>query len=170
MQTIEDGDPVWRLMSLKDGTFGPPMAERRSMSTPIEDRVTYRMIGGVHVDDSAHYLFFDRGTQARWDAIARAFKNERIRFISASADFKKILVRVEGTFSGYQYELVDMDTYKAQSVGDVYDGVTEPLETRSIAYPAADGPDDSGLPGSPAWEGAEEPAAHSVTAWWTGGA
>jgi len=139
MQTIEDGDPVWRLLSLKDGTFGPPMAERRSLSAPIEDRLTHRMIGGVQIDDSSHYVFFDGGTQARWDAIARAFKNERIRFISASADFKKVLVRVEGTFSGYQYELVDMDTYKAQSVGDVYDGVTAPLETRTIEYPAADG-------------------------------
>ena len=28
VETHEDGDPVWRLLSLRDGTFGPSMAER----------------------------------------------------------------------------------------------------------------------------------------------
>jgi hypothetical protein len=53
MQMVEDGDPVWRQLSLKDGSFGPAMAERDSLESPIEDRLTHRMIGGVHVDDRA---------------------------------------------------------------------------------------------------------------------
>jgi cephalosporin-C deacetylase-like acetyl esterase len=139
MQTIEDGDPVWRLLSLKDGTFGPPMAERHLMSSPIEDRLTYRMIGGVHVDDSTHYVFFDPATQRHWDAIVRAFPDERIRFVSASSDFKKIVVRVDGAAHGFLYELIDMETHRAQPIGDIYEGVTEPLEVRRITYAAADG-------------------------------
>jgi hypothetical protein len=32
VQTEEDGDPVWRLLSLRDGTFGPSMEARRPRS------------------------------------------------------------------------------------------------------------------------------------------
>ncbi len=38
MESTENGDPVWRLLSLRDGTFGPPMAQRAALEQPIEDR------------------------------------------------------------------------------------------------------------------------------------
>ncbi len=34
VETTEDGNSVWRLLSVKDGSFGPPMAERKIMSAP----------------------------------------------------------------------------------------------------------------------------------------
>ena len=139
MRTIETGNPVWRLLSLKDGSFGAPMAERRVMEAPIEDFQTHHMIGGVHNDDVPHYVFFDPKVQAKWDAIVRAFAGARVRFVSYSNEFKKILVLVDGPQFGYCYQLVDMTTHKADAVGDVYDGVTQPLEVRRITYPAADG-------------------------------
>ena len=139
MRTFENGNPVWRLLSLQDGSFGPPMAERQVMEAPIEDRLTYRMIGGVHVDDVPHYVFFDPKTQAKWDAIVRAFHNAQVRFVSHDNDFKKIVVLVNGPDYGFCYELVDMTTHKADMLGDVYEGVTKPLEVRRITYPAADG-------------------------------
>ena len=123
MQMTEDGDPVWRQLSLKDGTFGPSMTERDSLEEPIEDRLTYRMIGGVHVDDSAHYVFFDPKKQATWNKILSAFAQEQVRFVSASADFRKIVVRVQGQIHGYCYYLVDISTLKADPVGLVYDGM-----------------------------------------------
>ncbi len=139
MEAIEDGDPVWRLLSLKDGTLGPPMAERLALTKPIEDPRTYRMIGGVHIDDESHYVFFDPTMQARWDAIVRTFSAERLRYVSASADFNKVVVRVDGPKHGFRYELIDMNTHEAEPVGYVYEGVTEPLEVRRVTYNAADG-------------------------------
>lgn len=139
MRTIEEGNVLWRLLSLQDGSFGPPMGERKVMESPIEDPLTYRMIGGVHIDDTPHYVFFDSKTQAKWDAIVRAFHNSEVRFVSHADDFKKVVVLVNGPDYGFCYELVDMTTHKADLLGDVYEGVTRPLEVRRITYPAADG-------------------------------
>jgi dienelactone hydrolase len=139
MQTFESGNPVWRLLSLRDGSFGAPMAEHETLAAPIEDHLTYRMIGGVHFDDAPHYVFFDPKVQKKWDAIVRAFHNDQVRFISHSNDFKKLVVQVNGPEFGYAYRLVDMTTYKADPLGDVYEGVTGPLEVRRVTYPAADG-------------------------------
>jgi dipeptidyl aminopeptidase/acylaminoacyl peptidase len=139
MRTLEDGAPVWRLLSLSDGSLGPPMAERRVLDGPIEDQRSYRLIGGVYVDDSVHYVFFDPVMQGRWDAITRAFPNERVHFVSYATDFNRIVVRVDGPTDGYKYELVDLDSREASPLGNVYAGVTAPLEIRRITYDAGDG-------------------------------
>jgi dienelactone hydrolase len=139
VQSTEGGDSVWRLLFMKSGTFGQPMAERRTLDAPIEDGLTYRMIGGMHIDDEAHYLFFDPSMQARWQAILKAFPGERVRYVSCSADFAKIIVRVDGPRDGFRYELIDLSTREAQPLGDVYEGLSEPLQASRITYPAADG-------------------------------
>jgi acetyl esterase/lipase len=139
VQTHEDGDAVWRLLSLKDGSFGPSMAERDSLEAPIEDRLTYRMIGGVHLDDSAHYVFFDPRIRGVWGSIVDGYSDEQLEFVSASADFTKVVVKVTGPLHGYMYMLMDMSTHRGIPIGEVYDGVDEPLETKRLTYPAADG-------------------------------
>jgi dipeptidyl aminopeptidase/acylaminoacyl peptidase len=139
MQTMENGEPTWRLLSLGDGTLGPPMEQSKKLEAPIEDRRSHRMIGGVYIDDTAHYVFFDPLLQRRWDAIVRAFPNERVHLVSASADFGRIVLRVDGPVNGYNYELVDMNRHAADVIGAVYEGVKLPLEVRRITYPAADG-------------------------------
>jgi len=136
--SIEHGDSVWRLMSLKDGALMPLSEQRSGLNEPIEDPETYRMIGGVSVEDDSHYVFFDPAMQRRWDAIVRAFKGERLQLASRSKDFKKMIVRVDGTQDGFTYKLVDMNTLHADPVGDIYEGVT-PLEVRRVTYRAADG-------------------------------
>jgi dipeptidyl aminopeptidase/acylaminoacyl peptidase len=139
METIEGGDPVWRLLSLQDGSFGPPLEQRRTLDWPIEDSATYRMIGGVYVDDSARYVFFDPRMQSDWNTIVSALHTDRVHFVSHSADFRRIVVRVDGPVFGYLYDLFDMDTLQVVRVGDVYDGVTDPLEVRRVTYEARDG-------------------------------
>ncbi|MBS0378697.1 MAG: S9 family peptidase [Proteobacteria bacterium] len=135
----ENGDSVWRLFSLKDGTLGAPMAEHASLDSPIEDMQTHRMIGGIDVQDDSRYVFFDATRQKWWDAIVRGFSDEHVELVSASQDFKKVVVRVNGPSFGYSYQLVDMDTHKASLVGDVYDGIVRPMAVQRIDYPAADG-------------------------------
>jgi dipeptidyl aminopeptidase/acylaminoacyl peptidase len=139
LERLEDGDAVWRLLSLKDGSIGPPMEEKKTLTWPIEDPRTNRMIGGVHVGDSEEYVFFDPNVKRSWDTILELFHGERVRFESASADFHKMVVRVEGDRHGYRFELVDLDTRRASSLGEVYEGLSQPLEVRRITYTAADG-------------------------------
>jgi dipeptidyl aminopeptidase/acylaminoacyl peptidase len=139
VQTTENGAQIWRLLSLKDGTFGPAMAERRSMEAPIEDRQTYRMIGGIHVDDSEHYVFFDPHISGLWSSIVDGYAGEPVEFVSASEDFRKVVVKVNGPIHGFTYNLMDMATFKGRPIGEVYEGVGTPLEVKRIDYDAADG-------------------------------
>ena len=139
VQTHEDGGAVWRLLSLRDGSFGPSMAELDSLGAPIEDRLTHRMIGGVHLDDSLHYVFFDPRIRAVWNSIVDGFSDEQLEFVSASADFGKVVVKVNGPIHGYMYVLMDMSTHRGTPIGEVYAGVDVPLETKRLTYPAADG-------------------------------
>jgi cephalosporin-C deacetylase-like acetyl esterase len=157
IDSIEEGNPVWRLMSLKDGALMPLPAHRFGLDEPIEDRVSYRMIGGVSIGDDNRYLFFDPAMDQHWEAIERAFNGEHLQLASFSQAFDKVVVRVDGTRDGYIYALVDLKTMSAQSLGQVYQGVT-PLEVRRLTYHAADGleipayltlprrPDPKGLP------------------------
>jgi dipeptidyl aminopeptidase/acylaminoacyl peptidase len=139
VQSLENGDPVWRLMSMKDGSMSEPMAERRELDEPIEDPLTHRLVGGVHEDDGAEYLFFDPAIEDRWQSIVDAFAGEHVRFVSADEGFSKVVVLVEGVRHGYRYVLVDLGTHKVASIGNVYDGIEAPLEVRPLDYAAADG-------------------------------
>jgi dienelactone hydrolase len=139
LQRVEEGDSVWRLITISDGSVGPALAERRTLDRPIEERISGRMIGGVHVADSDEYVFFDPGLQQRWQAVMHAFHDERLRFESASADFQKFIVRVEGERDGFCFALVDLGTHRAEPLGDVYQGLGKPYEVRRINYTATDG-------------------------------
>jgi esterase/lipase len=139
VQLVENGDSVWRLLSLRDATFGPPMAERQQLYSPIQDRDSYRMIGGVKIDDAIQYVFFYPDMQSRWDLVVRTFPGAIVRLESSNAQFSKLVVRVDGPSQGLGYRLVDLVAGKAADLGPVYAGLTAPLEVRAINYPAADG-------------------------------
>jgi len=114
------------------------MEERRQLENPIEDD-RFRLIGGAHLGDDWRYVFFDPKMQARWDAIVRAFPGEHLRLISWTAAFTQIVVRVEGALDGFVYMLVDMNSHVASLLGEVYQGLGKPFETRRITYQAGDG-------------------------------
>lgn len=135
----EDGEPTWRLLSLRDGTFGPRMAERDSLESPIEDPVTYRMIGGVHTDDTERYVFFDPRVRTLWNSIVAALPEDQVEFVSASDGFGKFIVRINGPRHGYCYVLIDVRTLQTDRIGEVYKGLDAPLEVKRITYKAADG-------------------------------
>lgn len=139
LEMMEHGGGVWKLMSLKDGSIGPPMAGTDTLNEPIEHPLTNRMIGGVRNGDTEEYVFFDPAIKTSWEAILRAFPGERVLYESASADFAKFIVRVEGAKHGLRYMLVDLKSHQAAALGEVYEGLTQSLEVRVISYPAADG-------------------------------
>ena len=66
------------------------MLERANLGHPIEDPRTHRMIGGVRIEDSAKYIFFDSALRGRWSSILQAFEGERVQLTSASVANKKV--------------------------------------------------------------------------------
>ena len=69
----------------------------------------------------------------------KAFDGAQVDFVSASSDFSKIVVLVEGGKFGYRYQLIDLVKPGVTSIGKVYAGIDNPLEVRRITYAAADG-------------------------------
>ena len=136
----EDGKSLWRMLSLKDGTFAPVSDEVDALESPIEDPKTYRMVGGVHTDDTNHYVFFDPLMRARWNSIIAALPEDQVDLVSASSDFSKLIVEVNGP-NGYVYLLIDMHTVHSDLLGEVYKGLGAPLAVKRITYKAADGLD-----------------------------
>jgi acetyl esterase/lipase len=135
---VENGDGVWKPLALKDNTWGPALGTGAEFAHVIGDRKSGRIIGGVREVGSSQYVFFDNELQAHWNAVMRAFPDERVRLVSASDDYSRIVLQVFGPKDGYVYALYDWYTHKATRLGEVYEQVTAPAEMRAISYPAAD--------------------------------
>jgi dipeptidyl aminopeptidase/acylaminoacyl peptidase len=139
VRETENGGSFWKPLYLKDGSWGPPLANGETFAGVIEDRKSGRIIGGVHEIGDTHYVFFDNELQAHWNAILRAFPDERIRLTSNTDDYTKVLVKVFGERDGYVYAAYDWYTHQATILGQVYDGLTAPAKVKPISFSAADG-------------------------------
>jgi dienelactone hydrolase len=139
LSEIKDGEVEWRSLSLKDGSIGAPLALKRGVEAPLYDPDSEHLIGGIHEADSVQYLFFVPGLQDKWNAVLAAFDGEHVRLASWLPDFSKVIVRVEGARHGLRYELVDVAAGRAVSLGEVYEGISQPFEVLRITYPAGDG-------------------------------
>jgi dipeptidyl aminopeptidase/acylaminoacyl peptidase len=139
VQTVEAEESVWRLLSLKDGELGAPMAEHKVLDAPVEDHRTHRVIGGLHVGNDARYVFFDPHVQEQWDAVMHTFEGEPLHLVSWSDDFQKFVVQIDSPEHGFLYELADLKASRVVSIGEVYEGGIKPLEVRRISYAASDG-------------------------------
>ena len=139
VQFTVNGDPQWRPLNLADNTWGAPLGRGASFSQIIEDRKTGRIIGGVHWIGSSEYVFFDNEMQAHWNAVLREFPDERVRLVSHSDDFSRMVLQVFGPKDGYVYALYDWYSHHATILGRVYEEVTAPAEMKAISYSAADG-------------------------------
>jgi dipeptidyl aminopeptidase/acylaminoacyl peptidase len=139
MEFLENDEPVWKPLLLKDRTWGAPLAAGDGLTGVIKDPKTGRIIGGTEGYGDLKYVFFDPDMQTYWNALLRVFPNERVELVSYSADFTKILVRVFGSKTGYVYAMFDWHAHRAGYLGKVYDGVATIAEVRPIEYKAADG-------------------------------
>lgn len=138
VQAIENGKRWWRLLSIKDGKLAAAPADE-VFDEPLQDPLTGRLIGGVNIGDTSAYVFFDPVWNDRWKAVVKALDGNEVGFVSASADFSKLVVRVNGPQFGYRYVLIDLKNSSAVPVGKVYDGIDAPLAKQRITYAAADG-------------------------------
>jgi dipeptidyl aminopeptidase/acylaminoacyl peptidase len=130
---------VWKPLSLSDGTWGPVLAGSESQTEVLLKAGSQRMIGTGFVGDSTRYHFSDPAAQTGWDWTERVFGYQRVRFVTASADYSKFVVEVMGPKSGYAYFVSDVKEHLTVSVGKIYAGVTEIAEVRPIKYAAGDG-------------------------------
>jgi len=134
----QDGKLTLRLLRLGDGRMEEPLT-RGGLDGVMLDRNSLRTVGLHFADVQMPYLFFDARRQQSWDAIEKAYPGEYPRLESASDDFSKVIVRVQGGQHGYSYQLVDLTQRRAVPLGLVYDNVSALYPKRSIHYHAADG-------------------------------
>jgi dipeptidyl aminopeptidase/acylaminoacyl peptidase len=139
VQFWQNGDPVWRPISLKEGLLGEPLAHSAALHGVITDPRNSRIVGGVLNTDDRKYVFFDNELQAHWDAVLRAFPDHIVHLASHSADFSKMILEVFGPKDGYSYAYFDWYTHHASLLGPRYEGVKQVAEIRKITYAAADG-------------------------------
>jgi len=139
VEFMQDGEPVWRPISLKDGVLGLPLDQGAALHGVIIDPRNGRIVGGVLNRDDRKYVFFDNELQAHWDAILRAFPNDIVHLVSHSADFSKIILEVFGPEDGFQYAYFNWYTHEAHLLGSRYKDVTQTAKVKKVTYPAADG-------------------------------
>jgi dipeptidyl aminopeptidase/acylaminoacyl peptidase len=141
MGMLENDEFVRRPISLSDGSMGPPLAlaDGSKLHNEIIDRRTGRILGGRRGWNERNYVFLDNEMQAHWNALLRAFPNERVDLESYSDDFSRIVVRVFGPKDGYVYALFDWYSHQAQVLESVYEGLTHVSEVKVVSYHAADG-------------------------------
>jgi dipeptidyl aminopeptidase/acylaminoacyl peptidase len=139
VESIENGNRQWKLLSINDGKFAAPMAEDTVFDRPMHEQLSQRLIGGVNIVDLPEYVFLDPALQTRWKTVVKAFDGDNVRYVSASSDFSKIVVLVNGPKHGYRYVLIDLEKGAAVQIGKVYAGIDNPLEVRRVNYAAADG-------------------------------
>ncbi|MDB5457519.1 MAG: peptidase prolyl oligopeptidase active site domain protein [Caulobacter sp.] len=108
----------------------------------ITDPLTGVLIGGVNlVGDDLNYTFFAPRDQAAWRSVTKAFKDDRLRLASWSADRRKVVVEADSPTQGPAYAMIDLDAKRATWLGPLYVGLDETgvSEVRSVTYKARDG-------------------------------
>lgn len=135
----DHGKVQWRPLSLRDGQWGAPLTYGADFDEVLTDRMTDRLTGGVELADKPRYVFFDPQRQSRWNTLMQAFGGERVELVSHSDDFSKLVVRVFGAVHGDEYRLIDWHTVDAESIGDVYSGLSSVAAVSPVRYAAADG-------------------------------
>jgi dipeptidyl aminopeptidase/acylaminoacyl peptidase len=138
VESVENGDRSWKLLSMNDGKFAA-LSDDKVFDYSMHDPVTDLMVGGESLVDTPEFVFFDPAMEGRWKAVLNAFDGDSVRYVSASSDHSKVLVRIEGPKHGYRYELIDLEKAAAVPIGKVYAGIDNPLEVRRVTYAAADG-------------------------------
>ncbi|HEY9023929.1 MAG TPA: alpha/beta fold hydrolase [Burkholderiaceae bacterium] len=132
-----EGSWHWRMLGLADGRYAQQPPPLGLDEDPLLDRRTQRFIGAVN-RETRRYRFDDANLQAHWDAVAQELEGDRLRLVSYSDDFGKIVFEVTGK-DGYADYLMDTKKDELSKLGDVYAGIDRPLEVRRVDYAAKDG-------------------------------
>jgi len=107
----------------------------------VHDRFTNAPIGVWLGGPEQGFRWFDKEAQARFERVARAFKNRSVHVYGRSQDGKRVLARVDSPSHPAIYYLVDFTTHNADIVGHEYPALTDVAlgEVRSMTFKARDG-------------------------------
>ncbi len=141
VRTVGNDGIETKQINLADGTLRPVADPDRDGGGPIFDPATQRIIGTAYFDGQTSYVFSKRDDQLAWNSVAHAFPGENVSLVSWSSDRKRVVVLVDGTRDGSQYQLVDLNTNMARPLGPAYQGIgaADVAEVKFIHYAAADG-------------------------------
>lgn len=129
-----------------DGQWGPPL-DLHDVDGAIYDPDTFKLIGFHALSgEEDRYTFFDAANQTAWDAVRRAFKNDRVTLASWSRDRKKIVVLADSATEGPAYAMIDLNTHQASWIGPRYQKLTAEdfAKVRPVSFKAKDGLELSG--------------------------
>lgn len=127
----------WTLLPLATEAPGRPFPGAFHLRSPRRERTSARLLGGRGADDTSE-VFPDADRQRQWDRAADG-RGARVQFVSASDDFRRFVLRVDGTDDGYRYEYVELDTGRRLALGQPYPNARDVETPRTIRYPATDG-------------------------------
>lgn len=141
--TKRDGDRTRLYEMIADtGALTAPLdIEGKTASGVLWDPKTQRPMAIAYLDDSSEYRFFDPARDRAWRSLKASFKNQNVVYESATPDFKKVVVRVEGAEDAASFYLYDVDAKKVEFFADARPGVPPEAigPVRWIRYKAADG-------------------------------
>ncbi len=109
---------------------------------PIHHPRTGRLLGFQFTkDDDYEYVFLDEPIGRAWASIVAGFPNRRVRMVSATPEFDKLIVKTEGQADAGSYHIIDVAAGTAVRLGSEYPNVPASAiaEVRFISYAAADG-------------------------------
>ena len=136
--TVRDGDHHYvRRLALNTGKIGDIDAQANEFAEMLMDRGSSRVVGGI-ADDGGKYVFFDPDRQRKWSSIVAAYPGARVKPVSYTDDFSKVVVLVDGAELGYYYEIFDLTARRGIPVSAVYDGITKTAPAKAITYAAKD--------------------------------
>jgi dipeptidyl aminopeptidase/acylaminoacyl peptidase len=139
LETMENNDLVWKPLSLEDGELGAALPEVRGFERLARNHHTDRIFGGHPTGADSGFVFFDPQLQKTWKSVQASFPGERVDLASASEDFQKMIVLVDGHVHGYGYYVFDAAIHQFKPLGHVYSGLPQIAQVRSITYLAEDG-------------------------------
>lgn len=139
-RTTDDNKSVLREYHA-DGTK-EDLAEGAELDGLLHDPGSLILLGGYQLKgDDLRYIFFDKSSQATWNAVVKAFDGDRVTLASWSADRRKVIVIIDSATLGPAYALVNLDTKSASYLGAIHQGLAPEAVSpvRPIKYKAADG-------------------------------
>ena len=127
---------------LATGALSEPLGDGGKIpSGVIRDPVTRHPLGLSYLGGRQELKFFDPAHERAWRSASAPFKGAQVFLESFTPDFRKLVLRVEGTEDAATYYLVDVAAKKADLLADGRPNIPPEAigPVRWITYKAADG-------------------------------
>jgi dipeptidyl aminopeptidase/acylaminoacyl peptidase len=135
----QDGTYRVRPISLTTGEIGADLLPPGDYGL-LFDR-DFRNIGTSYIDHFPTYQFNEPSLQGVWSQLTQSFPNRLVRMVSATPDYSKMVVYIEGTGYPGSYFVYNTAGPSLDLIANAYPDISpeEIAEVRAIRYSASDG-------------------------------